>query len=297
MNDKEFLAFFITFFFFILYAFDFQKFKRKRKRRNRGKTTLQRLKIKFQHLTEGVVKNWNKWQNDLTDNVLANKVVAPFLFVIMTNFIHFHYSIPYLSETDPFAYGSSSIAAGFYFTVIYLYASQFYQPDLDVNGKRPGMTHFPLGFTIGRWNWGRFLKWCFYPITVAWYKLWTPYAKILTHRGIGHYPVLGVWLRAWYLLFWVFILKFLLYLFYIDHSSIKFISHLETWLKSFFPWDKNFGNIEFFIMNFSIYTSDFIHWSVDYWDSMKRGLSFCPPKIPRGLLSKFIDLIFRKRRD
>ena len=217
------------------------------------------------------------------------------------------------------------------------------------------MGHFPIGRWSQNWKIGRGLRFFFYPINRLWYYLWSPYAALLTHRGAGHWPVWGVWLRVWYLQFMVFIFeelmiqktenliiifaglfltwiifkwlkakmkgsKFQLSLTYLGKlanwvifwffmiavfaiiifmKSRNFhpnISFFKTWLDSFFPWSKNFLNLYFMLFCFPIYLSDIVHVGVDFYDSKKRGLNFCPNKIPRGMIAKMYNIIKGERR-
>ena len=36
----------------------------------------------------------------------------------------------------------------------------------------------------------------FKPITLLWYYSWEPFAYLWTHRGVTHWPVIGVWLKG-----------------------------------------------------------------------------------------------------
>lgn len=225
-------------------------------------------------------KKYNK--NELTDNVKFNEMLSPLYFSIMTWVLNSFYERPLL-----FPFFSSAVFYAFCSMAFYVFVTNYYQPDLDVKSNRPGMGHFPMGRWFGSFKFGRFIKWVLYPINRLWYWLWHPYGKLLTHRGAGHWPIWGVWLRTWYLLFWVSLLNLILNL--IDPSLN--ISFIIEWLNSFFPWNKNFGNFYFILFCFPIYLSDTVHVMVDYYDSVKRGLSFCPPRIPRGLIIKTINTL------
>lgn len=227
------------------------------------------------------VSKYNK--KALTDNVKFNEMLAPLYFALMSLFLHYNYKIPYVTH-----FFSSAIFYSFTSTLVYVFVSNYFQPDLDVRTNRPGMSHFPFGRWVGAFKFGRVLKMLAYPITFAWYWLWHPYGKILTHRGAGHWPIWGVWLRCWYLLFWYSILLFILNLVGVDTTKISIFS---SWLKSFFPWDENFANFYFVLFAFPIYLSDTVHILVDYYDAVKRSMSFCPPRIARGLISKTINTL------
>lgn len=218
----------------------------------------------------------------LTDNVKFNEMLAPLYFTAMTVFLNYYYGLDYLKPL----YGSASFYA-LLSTGLYIFVANYFQPDLDVRNSRPGMGHFPLGRWVGGLKFGQFLKWVVYPINRIWFHLWMPYSRLLTHRGAGHWPILSVWLRVWYLMFWVYLLEFALKIMYPEVN----ISFIKTILHAFFPWDKNFGNFYFLLFCFPIYLSDTVHIAVDYYDAYKRGMSFCPPKIPRGLIVKTINTI------
>ena len=185
--------------------------------------------------------------------------------------------------TEPFF--SSAAFFGFLSMLVYIYSSHYYQPDLDIHVNRPGMGHFPLGRVTGSFKYGRFLKWLFYPVNRAWYYLWHPYGYLLTHRGIGHYPIIGVMLRTAYLMGWVLVAQKLL----IATPYPHLLDPVWRWLRAFFPGSPDFGAVYFLLWCLPVYLSDFFHWLVDYYDSVRKGLSFCPPKIPRGLIASIIE--------
>lgn len=214
----------------------------------------------------------------LTDNVRANEILSPLYFSLIC-FILIQRGYEFY---DAFFYSIIS-------SIIYVYASNYFQPDLDIHVNRPGMSHFPLGRFARYYTFGRFLNnVIFYPLNRIWYYLWHPFGYLFTHRGITHWPVLGVWLRVIYLILWAFLLKKILLFFSLP---TLYIDNFMYWANSFFPWDKNFLSLYFFLYIFPIYLSDAIHFCVDYYDSVRRGLSFCPPKIPRGLIAKFINFL------
>lgn len=226
-------------------------------------------------------KKYNK--NELTDNVRFNENMSPLYFVVITLIMNKYYGLSLVAN-----FFSSAVFYGFCSTVLYLFASNYFQPDLDVMTNRPGMGHFPFGRWMGRYKLGRVLKMFVYPINRLWYWFWHPYGRLLTHRGAGHWPVWGVWIRIAYIMIWFYLAKFILLK--INIYPIQ-LSIIETWLNSFFPWDKNFFSFHFLLFCFPIYLSDTVHIGVDYFDSVKRSLSFCPPRIPRGLIMKTINTI------
>lgn len=219
-------------------------------------------------------------KRQLTNNVTVNIVLSPIYFLICLYILYFEYHIPLYQS-----FYKSSLIYSFGSTLIYIYASHFYQPDLDVYMNRPGMGHFPLGKTISNFRLGRFFKWLLYPVNRIWYHLWTPYARIFTHRGVSHYPFISTMLRALYLYFWYIIIAKIFGFLGIPLGKLTYI---EYWLKNFFIKNDFFY---FILLNFPIYISDIAHFTVDYWDSVKRGVSFCPPKIQKGLMYQIYLLL------
>jgi len=221
-------------------------------------------------------------KNELTDNVRFNEIMSPGFFLLQVYLIHSIYGLNILQN-----FFSSSFFYAFVSTLVYLFATNYFQPDLDIMYNRPGMKHFPFGRWVGTYKIGRFFKWIAYPINRAWYYLWHPYGNLLTHRGVGHWPIIGVWLRIGYLYLICGTINYLLEL-----SSLNLnIRFLFTFFDSFYPWTKNFANFYFLLFSFPIYLSDMVHIAVDFYDAKKRSMSFCPPRIPRGLIIKTINTL------
>lgn len=299
----------------------------------------------FKNYKEKPIKKEKYDKSALTDNVRANEVFSPVYFLLVVLFLNQIGGFP-LYQGAYFG----SVGYAFFSTLIYIFASNYFQPDLDVMTNRPGMGHFPIGRWSQSWKIGRGLRFFLYPINRLWYYLWSPYSELLTHRGAGHWPIWGVWIRVSYLLLIVFIFETLLkqpaknltiiyfglFLIWIIFKWLKLkwfnqpmklqmiyggklahwvfgwllfafiiggmiwmqsqkihpnISFFKEWLNSFFPWHKNFLNLYWMLFCFPIYLSDMVHIGVDFYDSKKRGLNFCPNKIPRGLISKVFKLI------
>ena len=217
--------------------------------------------------------------DDLTDNIKANKLVAPFMFVGVFSYLTIVEKMPVFNDQVEYwgAFPASMIFAGFY-----MYCSEYFQPDLDVYGSRPGMTHFPLGKWILYYQWARALKFILSPLTKLWYHLWTPYAFLFTHRGITHYPILSTWLRVGYLYIIFYALNFIL----VKGFGVTDLLFTLKWLSSFYPWDKGFFSVDWIVFCLPVYLTDFIHIMVDYFDAVKRGMPFCPERIPRGFFAK-----------
>lgn len=222
--------------------------------------------------------------SDLTNNVEANKVVSPIVFILVFNYAQTTLRLPAFGSLYPYygAIGYSSL-----FTFIYLYTSHFFQPDLDVYGSRPGMKYFPLGKKVGLFQLGRYLQWVFYPITRGWFHLWTPYAFFATHRGITHWPILSTWFRVGYLLLLAILIKSIINFVGID---IPLINLIIDWAHSFYPWmvKGDFFSAKFILYCLPVYLTDFVHILVDYIDSFLKGTAYCDPKIRRGYISILI---------
>jgi uncharacterized metal-binding protein len=214
---------------------------------------------------------------DLINNVIANYFLSPLFFLIV--FI-------VLESRGLTAFGTHTVIYGAFplaiiSTCFYLYCSSFFQPDLDVGPKRPGMGYFPFGAWTLKIPAGPFLRAAGYPLNRIWYAMWTPYSLLLTHRGIGHWPVIGTWVRVGYL--YLCLLgsqKLLLSI----GLKLKLISTLILWAKAFYPWSPAFFGMTWIVFCFPVYMADIIHILVDYFDSYRKGISFCPPQIPRGYI-------------
>lgn len=219
----------------------------------------------------------------LSNNVLYNEKLLPYYFILMSLFLNNFYGIPYFDKKN-----MGALFFSFLSTLIYWFSSNYFQPDLDVRKNRPGMGHFPIGRWTQTWKIGRFLRYLIYPINRLWYYFWQPYATLLTHRGVGHYPIIGTWIRVGYLWLGLIIFnKILLYLSIDFKPLVIFIKYLEN----FYPWGENFLKIDWVLFCFPIYLTDLVHIGVDFRDSQRAGYSFCPPEIPRGWIIKTIKLI------
>lgn len=238
-------------------------------------------KVKFLPYEE-LKKTYKK--TDLTDNVKFNVFLSPLYLLLMFLFLHKIMNIPLFGHNG---WWTGSLFLSAMSTGFYIFASNYFQPDLDQRNL-PGMSHFPIGKKIKKFKFGRFLTWAVYPLNRFWFHLWQPFAKAFTHRGVVHWPIIGVWFRVLYLLCLVWIFQYVLSFFGLHTQILDFF---EVWLKNFFPWTDNFGKISFLLLNFPIYLSDTVHIAVDFYDSFKKNQSFCPPRIPRGLIIKFINTI------
>lgn len=225
--------------------------------------------------------------DSLTDNVKANRVLSPLVFIIVLLYASMTMKLPFYSEYSSY-YGA--VGYSLIFIVNYLYSSSYFQPDLDVSGARPGMTHFPVGKWMAASRYGRFIRWMFYPITRSWFHLWMPFSRIFTHRGITHYPIIGVYLRVLYL--WL-IMKAVIFMTTFIGIKSSYILYIFNTLDIFFPWNDQFLSTRWNLVCLPIFLSDIVHISVDFVDSIKRGKPFCHPKIPRGLFIQY----FREIKD
>lgn len=239
-------------------------------------------------------KQWvdykKKLGKQLTDNVRANELLAPLYLVLITSLLNFHLHMQVISNK----LFNSGLFWGFISTLIYVLASNYFQPDLDIHRNRPGMGHFPFGRWVGAFKYGRFLKWVAYPINRLWYYLWHPYGQLLTHRGVGHWIFIGVFLRVGYL--WVIMVGIRDISHYM-HINIIGIDSMINYLTMFSPLSGSWGTFPWFVACFPIFISDLMHIAVDYRDSVKKGISFCPPAIPRGLIMQIINGIRDIKRD
>jgi hypothetical protein len=223
----------------------------------------------------------------LFDNKGVNVFLSPFYF---SGLLYFFYTshIPLYSQRLTY-FGSIGIAA--VSTLIYIWSSHFFQPDLDqTDGNRPGTGFFPIGVTMATSGLIPWIVWK--PICFLWNRLWYPYGELATHRGITHWPILSVFLRVGYLRLILKIITFFL----TTGLELKIdTSVVDHWFDAFLPWSKTFMTKYWFCYCFPIHLSDLMHELFDMIDSMKKGLSFCPPQIRRGLLAKAYTSITGKR--
>ena len=214
----------------------------------------------------------------LTDNVKANRFLLPVALVVF--FILFNkIDSRVVSSSYPFGIlGASAI-----FSFVYLFANSYFQPDLDNTPNRPGMGSFPIGGHLMK---NGFFKAVFFPLRKGWYYLWEPYSRVLTHRGVSHWPVVGTLTRVAYLYF------------IIDFASkvVGFINPTtEIMMDLFYLSKASISNPNFLMYGAPIFISDILHSAVDFYDSKKQGYSFCPPAIPRGLIANTINTVSRRR--
>lgn len=227
-------------------------------------------------------------------NVKINVFLTPFAYLLIY-LISEHLRI---GQTFGFITNKSHGAA-FLGSLVYIWCSRFFQPDLDHELNRPGKTTFPFGETATKAT-SAFLKHLYLPIfkrknsahyanatvygilapiSTLWFYFWAPYATLLTHRGLSHWPIIGVLTRVYYIHFFVLTLEVMF--------QTKFPA-ITAVLESFYFWKGLSTN--FVIICVPIFISDIFHSAGDGVESIIKGNSFCPPGIKRGLLSKLFRI-------
>ncbi len=218
-------------------------------------------------------KSWN------IDNVYVNRTLVPIVFLAY---------LVYSWLTNPNSItNTNGIKLSFVSCIIYFYVSRFFQPDLDQTPHRPGNLSFPVSMEalsfIGNTieiivgiRKKRTINLCLLiirPVAFVWYIIWEPYALLLTHRGISHWPIIGTLSRLYYL------------------SLICLVPGFEYLFEYFRPFllldlsDKRF--VVYYVS--PIYLSDVVHISVDFLESKVKGYDFCTPKNKRGYISIFLQ--------
>lgn len=160
------------------------------------------------------------------------------------------------------------------FWIAFTFSSYYFQPDLDIHPNRPYK-----GFPLGKWSlrvpiYGKIssiLSW-------LWFHLWTPYALLLTHRGVSHWPILGTLTRFMYIGLFVKIID-------LSAETHLFQDYYELVTNKHISDFKN-------ILVLAVYISDICHTAVDMVDSLRKGYSFQPPKIPSGFIAKLTGIRF-----
>lgn len=236
-------------------------------------------------------------KNDLVNNVMASRVLAPFIFMI-TLFTSLVNGMPLFS---PYNFYSGAVPFSVVFILIYLYANSYFQPDLD-NHNIPGRSHFPHGNWIRSYKLGRFLRWLLIPINRLWFHMWQPFASLFTHRGVIHYPIIGVVLRVAYIQLIIFIifsitygLNYITSYFSISLNEILFYQYkvLKS-LNFIYPLPSNISNIYWLMISLPIYISDLTHIGVDFYEAQSNLKPFCHKNQPRGLLVKIYRNLVKK---
>ena len=227
-------------------------------------------------------------------NVKINLALTPIAYALLY-FMSAHYQKGFkLSMLDNPFHGAALVGSLFY-----IWCSRFFQPDLDHDTNRPGKSTFPFGETVTK-SCAAFLKSLYLPIfgrgksayysnitvygiltplSTIWFYFWAPYAALLTHRGMSHWPILGTLTRIWYMHAAVIFLEILF------QTSLP---SLTRPLEAFYFW-KGIDPL-FFVVCAPVYISDIFHSAGDLVESISKGYSFCPPAIKRGLISKIVRI-------
>ena len=207
---------------------------------------------------------------------------------------------------------------------LYIYYSTFYQPDLDIRGpNRPGKNYFPIGVWALNYKLGHFLLFVTKPVNKFWHSCWKHFGRAFTHRGITHWPILSTLLRGFYVYMWsVNILLVFDLLGMTGHTYESFLSNshdgsykilgsgffllldymrnfvllVKVWAKHHFFFLSGINKHFFTVFVLPAYVSDLFHIGIDYYDSMKKGSSFCPKPIPRGYFFNFFDTFIKSIR-
>jgi uncharacterized metal-binding protein len=233
-------------------------------------------------------------ETKLTSNVAINKLLSPIYFGAMLWFLSAAKKIPMFGGSGSFFL--SAFFLSFISTFFYIWCSYFFQPDLDVRMNRPGMNTFPFGSVVMNLNIGFLLTPIQFIIGKSWYYFWQPYARLCTHRGVSHWPIVSVWYRITYILLWLWTFELILKALGIHVPN--FLLTLDYWGKSFYPWSKSFGSLTWIIFCLPIFITDIAHEVIDYMDSRRKGISYCPPQIVRGLFSQiynFLKVMIKKK--
>jgi len=218
-------------------------------------------------------------------------MLAPFYAIFIYRLLTIHYHVTPSSPDHPLS-GARSLTL--ISTLFYMYSSTFFQPDLDNKPFRPGHHAFPFGKSISVWQFGRFIRAAFFPVTLFWREFWSPFASLFTHRGVVHWPIIGVWLRVGYLYVWIIALEILAAWFNQQNHALGFI---HQWLDSFFPWNKGFGSTGFIMFCLPVYIGDLLHSAVDLYESYSSGKKFCSAQQKRGLIVEFRQLLVDSIKD
>lgn len=221
---------------------------------------------------------------DLISNVAVNKILSPFYFCSIFYYLFFYKEIPLFGKTLL----KGSLFLSFISTFIYVWCSYYFQPDLDVRKMRPGINMFPLGSSIMNSTIGLMILPIQKVVAKIWYYIWHPYALFFTHRGITHWPIISTYLRIFYLQLLLKIMSAALSLFEVKS---RILYSVESFFDLFYPSSPYFLSPIWIIFCLPIFLVDIFHEIIDFIDSKRKGLSYCPPQIPRGVLSEIGRLI------
>ena len=228
---------------------------------------------------------FTRYNGQNINNVTVNYLLAPLYSIILYKFLTKFLGVPHANVKYPLG---GALWLTFYSTLFYCYCSTFFQPDLDQDQHRPGKHSFPFGSTVLHTGPGRFLRALSWPVNRVWYWLWHPFGMLFTHRGMIHWPVLGVWLRIMYLYAWYIFFEGILMRMGLYRGEMRLF---EYWIQAFFPWSESFGTVGFYVFCLPVYISDLFHSSVDLYESYKKGSAFCAQTMKRGILAKIYNEI------
>jgi uncharacterized metal-binding protein len=223
---------------------------------------------------------FTRYNGTSLNNVTVNFLLAPVFALMLYKYLTAFLGVPTHDRSYPLG---GALPLTVYSTFFYCYCSTFFQPDLDQDQHRPGKHSFPFGSTALNIGVGRFLRWASYPINRIWYYLWQPYGELFTHRGVSHWPLVGVWLRVGYIYIWYIFCEALAMRMGVYSPKMRVI---EYWCQAFFPWNSGFGTVGFYVFCLPVYISDIFHSGIDLAESYKKGSSFCPQTMKRGILLK-----------
>lgn len=232
----------------------------------------------FKKLKKKLKSVFTRYNGTNINNVSVNYLFAPLFAAFLYRFLTKHYNIKAIDHGFPFG---GALPLTFWSTCFYCYASTFFQPDLDQDTHRPGKFGFPFGTTISNAAIGRVVRWLTWPVNRVWYYLWQPYGELFTHRGMGHWPIIGVWLRVFYLYGWYIFFEAIAMRLHIYGPRMRYF---EVWCQSFFPGSHGFGTVGFYLFCFPIFIADIFHSGVDLYESYQKGNAFCPQTMKKGIL-------------
>ncbi len=233
-------------------------------------------------------KKWN------INNVTVNIYLLPIYILAQIVYLkNLGISFSSFDLLSPLGSGTGIV---FVSSSIYVYSSMFFQPDLDQHPEKPGMGTFPLGenmFNVTATAMAGVLKTkarakkvlygLVWPLNRFWFYFWAPYGILLTHRGISHMPIVGVLTRVYYIKGIIFLIN----TFSIQYIGIQLIN--ADILDGFLFWELDPSEYHGFILFYlPVYLSDFCHTAIDFMESKIKGYDFCPPRIPRGVISKIL---------
>lgn len=225
---------------------------------------------------------------NLVNNITVNWLLSPLYFIFIVSYLEIKYPHVQIFSREANFFGKLPLAL--FSTWFYCYASTFFQPDLD-GSWRPGDRGFPLGKWSLKYPIGNTLMTILRPVNRIWFYFWELYSRLITHRGISHWPIIGVWSRVFYILLHVWLAVYIMDYFQLMLVPLRsFLLVIESWCRSFFPWNAEFGSAGFYLLTLPVFVSDIAHSLVDYIEAKAKGKTFVPSLAKRGWLYKlFVD--------